>query len=120
LVVVARRGEFKQICGYAAGLKLGQVFAPKFTASTRTCGATRFAPAGDLLHELGYETEGRVRKITPSERWMWKLHHRLSGLPQAESKSLLPGSAGGVRQARRDVGAQDEGEGGRGYEVAVI
>jgi len=34
--------------------------------------------AGDLLQELGYETEGRVRRITAAERRMWKLHHRVS------------------------------------------
>ena len=34
--------------------------------------------AGDLLRELGYETEGRVRRITSAERRMWKAHHRLS------------------------------------------
>jgi hypothetical protein len=34
--------------------------------------------AGDLLRELGYETEGRVRTIAPPERWLWKTHHRLS------------------------------------------
>jgi hypothetical protein len=31
--------------------------------------------AGNLLAELGYETEGRVRKLTLPERWMWSLHH---------------------------------------------
>jgi hypothetical protein len=31
--------------------------------------------AGDLLAELGYEREGRVRKVTAAERWMWSLHH---------------------------------------------
>jgi hypothetical protein len=34
--------------------------------------------AGDLLRELGYETEGRVRSVTSAERRMWALHHRLS------------------------------------------
>jgi hypothetical protein len=33
--------------------------------------------AGDLLKELGYETEGRARKITTPERWLWRAHHRL-------------------------------------------
>jgi hypothetical protein len=33
--------------------------------------------AGDLLRELGYETEGRVRSITAAERCMWQAHHRL-------------------------------------------
>jgi hypothetical protein len=31
--------------------------------------------AGNLLAELDYETEGRVRKVTAPERWMWSLHH---------------------------------------------
>ncbi len=33
------------------------------------------AVAGDLLEELGYETEGR-RRISLPERAMWSLHHR--------------------------------------------
>ena len=36
--------------------------------------------AGDLLRDLGYETEGRVRKVTPPERWLWGLDHRLRWL----------------------------------------
>ncbi len=32
--------------------------------------------AGDLLEELGYETEGRRRRITLPERAMWRLHHQ--------------------------------------------
>ena len=36
--------------------------------------------AGDLLRELGYETEGRTRTIAAPERWMWQLHHRASWL----------------------------------------
>ena len=31
--------------------------------------------AGNLLAELDYETEGRVRRVTVPERWMWSLHH---------------------------------------------
>lgn len=31
--------------------------------------------AGELLSELGYETEGRVRRITAPERRFWELHH---------------------------------------------
>jgi hypothetical protein len=33
--------------------------------------------AGDLLEELGYETEGRRRRISLAERTMWELHHRV-------------------------------------------
>jgi hypothetical protein len=33
--------------------------------------------AGALLTELGYESEGRVRKIAAAERWMWSADHRL-------------------------------------------
>lgn len=32
--------------------------------------------AGDLLEELGYQTEGRRRTITWPERAMWRLHHQ--------------------------------------------
>ena len=32
--------------------------------------------AGDLLSELGYETEGRVRKISALERRWWDLDHQ--------------------------------------------
>ena len=32
--------------------------------------------AGDLLDELGYETEGCRRVISGPERWMWECHHR--------------------------------------------
>ncbi len=33
--------------------------------------------AGDLLRELGYETERRARSISTLERWLWRTHHRL-------------------------------------------
>src|SRR5262249_8895510 len=32
--------------------------------------------AGDLLRELGYETDGRVREIAPPEPCLWRAHHR--------------------------------------------
>ena len=31
--------------------------------------------AGDLLTELGYETEGKVRQISSVEEFRWKVHH---------------------------------------------
>jgi hypothetical protein len=33
--------------------------------------------AGDLLETLGYETEGRIRRISSPERVAWHLHHQL-------------------------------------------
>ena len=33
--------------------------------------------AGDLLQSLGYETEGRTRRITPAERLAWDVHQRI-------------------------------------------
>jgi len=53
-----------------------QANAAKWKTQMRAADRILFeSVAGDLLAGLGYETVGRVRRITAPERWMWSLHH---------------------------------------------
>lgn len=45
------------------------------TAMTRKQRALFESAAGDLLAELGYETEGLARRLPAAERFFWDLHH---------------------------------------------
>lgn len=45
--------------------------------------------AGDLLQALGYETEGRTRKITKAEKLMWRMHHRLRWMLRRLNQKII-------------------------------
>jgi hypothetical protein len=47
--------------------------------------------AGDLLGELGYEVEGRVRQISWLERGFWKAHHTIVRLIRRRTAATNPG-----------------------------
>ena len=50
--------------------------------------------AGDLLTELGYETEGKVRLISSVEEFRWKVHHHLLWVFQKlNTRQKLPSTA---------------------------